>query len=189
MSNLVKINDMEIPIKEYKGQRVITFKEIDAVHGRASGTDSKRFYDNRERFIDGTDFFKITASVFRTLFGELDKRHQMDMTLITETGYLMLVKSFTDDLAWKVQRELVNYYFSGSPEKLRSANPKGTAEDLLQKLRERSTTTKVLVDLFDTLGGDQYRKPISEVLKIISFDISCVACDLVKAVPHTGSVD
>lgn len=29
------------------------------------------------------------------------------VTLITETGYLMLVKSFTDDLAWKVQRELV----------------------------------------------------------------------------------
>ena len=32
-------------------------------------------------------------------------------TLITESGYLMLVKSFTDDLAWKVQRELVNTYF------------------------------------------------------------------------------
>lgn len=31
--------------------------------------------------------------------------------LITETGYLMLVKSFTDDLAWKVQRELVDSYF------------------------------------------------------------------------------
>lgn len=30
-----------------------------------------------------------------------------EITLITETGYLMLVKSFTDDLAWKVQRELV----------------------------------------------------------------------------------
>ena len=35
----------------------------------------------------------------------------MDKVLITEQGYLMLVKSFTDDLAWKVQRELVNGYF------------------------------------------------------------------------------
>ncbi|MFW6030263.1 MAG: hypothetical protein ACOCRO_08430, partial [Halanaerobiales bacterium] len=26
-------------------------------------------------------------------------------------GYLMLVKSFTDDLAWRVQRELINSYF------------------------------------------------------------------------------
>ncbi len=32
-------------------------------------------------------------------------------TFLTETGYLMLVKSFTDDLAWSVQRELVNNYF------------------------------------------------------------------------------
>lgn len=32
---------------------------------------------------------------------------QNEVTLMTETGYLMLVKSFTDDLAWKVQRELV----------------------------------------------------------------------------------
>lgn len=189
MSNLVKINDMEIPIKEYRGQRVVTLKEIDALHKRAPGTARKRFGDNRQRFIEGVDYFFLRhgdrlMSVFRTL--EIPNR---GLTLVTETGYLMLVKSFTDDLAWKVQRDLVNYYFSGSPEKLRSANPKETVENLLQKLRERSTTTKVLVDLFDTLGSDEYRRPISEVLRIISFDISCVACDLVKAAPHTGSVD
>lgn len=33
------------------------------------------------------------------------------LVLITEQGYLMLVKSFTDNLAWKVQRDLVNNYF------------------------------------------------------------------------------
>lgn len=31
--------------------------------------------------------------------------------LITESGYLMLVKSFTDGLAWEIQRQLVNTYF------------------------------------------------------------------------------
>lgn len=31
---------------------------------------------------------------------------------MTESGYLMLVKSFTDDLAWEVQRQLVKCYFS-----------------------------------------------------------------------------
>lgn len=30
---------------------------------------------------------------------------------LTESGYLMLVKSFTDPLAWRVQRELVKNYF------------------------------------------------------------------------------
>ncbi len=30
---------------------------------------------------------------------------------MTETGYLMITKSFTDDLSWSVQRQLVNNYF------------------------------------------------------------------------------
>ena len=34
MSELIKINNQQLPIKEYNGQRVVTFKEIDAVHKR-----------------------------------------------------------------------------------------------------------------------------------------------------------
>lgn len=111
--NEIIINDKPLPIREYKGNRVVTFKEIDEVHGRKDGTARKRFNDNKKRFIEGVDYFKITASEFRTLFGGLDTRHQMDIILITESGYLMLVKSFSDDLAWTVQRELVNFYFRG----------------------------------------------------------------------------
>lgn len=33
------------------------------------------------------------------------------LTLITEQGYTMLVKPFTDDLAWQVQRQVVTGYF------------------------------------------------------------------------------
>ena len=105
------INNVPIKIKEYKGHRVVTFRDIDTVHGRPEGTARKRFHDNRERFIEGEDFFKITPSEFRTAFGDMDKRQQNDITLITESGYLMIVKSLTDDLSWRVQRELVKTYF------------------------------------------------------------------------------
>ena len=82
------------------------------MHERPSGTARKRFNDNKKHFIEGEDFLKITPSEFRTAFGiAMDSRQQNDITLITESGYLMLVKSFTDDLAWKVQRQLVNTYF------------------------------------------------------------------------------
>ena len=111
--NEIIINDKPLPIREYKGNRVVTLKEIDEVHGRKDGTARKRFNDNKKRFIEGVDYFKITASEFRTLFEGLDMRHQTDISLITESGYLMLVKSFSDDLAWTVQRELVNFYFRG----------------------------------------------------------------------------
>lgn len=105
------ISNVEIAVKEYRGQRVVTFGDIDAVHGRPSGTASRNFRANRERFIEGEDFFKISADEFRRAIGEMDSRQQNDIVLLTESGYLMLVKSFTDDLAWKVQKQLITWYF------------------------------------------------------------------------------
>lgn len=113
MSEIITIANQSIPLVEYQGQRVVTFAMIDRVHQRPEGTARKRFADNRHRFIDGEDYFYLTdsmsLSVFRT--GGFIKDSVNNLMLITETGYLMLVKSFTDDLAWQVQRELVQSYF------------------------------------------------------------------------------
>ena len=112
MNELIHIGNSDITVKEYNGQRVVTFKDIDMVHDRPEGTARKRFADNRSRFIEGEDYFRVCASEIRT-YNIMDispKAHQ-DIALITEQGYLMLVKSFTDDLAWQVQRQLVNGYF------------------------------------------------------------------------------
>ncbi|WP_051624249.1 ORF6N domain-containing protein [Clostridium akagii] len=114
MSNLIKINNQDLEAKEFKGQRVVTFKDIDLLHERVKGTASKRFIDNEKHFEKGSDYFELTGDELKEIkrlsnFGiglKLSK-----FTLITESGYLMLVKSFTDDLAWKVQRQLVNSYF------------------------------------------------------------------------------
>lgn len=84
MNDIIKINNHDISIKEYKGQRVVTFKDIDVVHGRPEGTARKRFSDNRERFIEGKHFIKITASEFRTTIGNMDLRQQNDVNLVTE---------------------------------------------------------------------------------------------------------
>lgn len=43
MSYLETINNADIAIKEYQGQRVVTFKDVDTVHGRPDGTARKRF--------------------------------------------------------------------------------------------------------------------------------------------------
>lgn len=116
----VTINETELPIKEYQGQRVVTLKEIDTVHERPEGTARKRFNDNKKHFIDGVDFFQLDQpSEIRTLgFERPQGGTPQSVTLITESGYLMLVKSFTDDLAWAVQRQLVNTYFRAA-----AANP------------------------------------------------------------------
>lgn len=112
MSEIIKVGNKNIAVKEFDGCRVVTFKDIDNVHERPEGTARKRFNDNKNRFIEGEDYYKICPSEIRThKIMEISEMAREDVTLITESGYLMLVKSFTDDLAWKVQRELVKSYF------------------------------------------------------------------------------
>ena len=109
---MVRIFDTDITAKEYRGKMVVTFKDIDLCHKRPDGTARKRFNDNKTHFIEGVDFFivDLTTSEIRTQFGA-GKNAGKTMYVMTESGYLMIVKSFTDDLAWKVQRMLVNSYF------------------------------------------------------------------------------
>ena len=117
MNKLVHIGKSNISVKEYNGQRVVTFKDIDTVHQRADGTARKRFADNRERFIEGEDFFIVTpknlenARMSEKRTSGIEEVNPRGTVFLTEQGYLMLVKSFTDDLAWDVQRKLVSSYF------------------------------------------------------------------------------
>lgn len=108
------INHTPLSVKEYKGKRVVTFKDIDTVHGRSDGTARKRFHQNKAHFIEGEDYYKAKCSEVRPFYGQTlpnGFNPNADVILITETGYLMLVKSFRDDLAWQIQRQLVNAYF------------------------------------------------------------------------------
>lgn len=112
MNELIHIGSADISIKEYNGQRVVTFKDIDIVHERPDGTARRNFNTNKKHFIEGEDYFTICADEIRTRkIMEISSKAREDMIFFTESGYLMLVKSFTDDLAWKIQRELVNAYF------------------------------------------------------------------------------
>lgn len=104
---VVNINDLEV--KVFKRDRVVTFKDIDEVHGRTEGTAKRNFSQNKKHMIEGEDFYQITRNEFRTEFGF--GSNAPTGILLTESGYLMLVKSFTDDLSWKVQRKLVKTYF------------------------------------------------------------------------------
>lgn len=112
MNELVKIGNHDISAKTYDGRRVVTFKDIDLVHERADGTASRNFRQNRDRFIEYEDYFKVSADeIRRTNLFDIPDKATSDYILVTESGYLMLVKSFNDDLAWDVQRKLVDSYF------------------------------------------------------------------------------
>lgn len=113
MNEVITIENTEMQIREYNGQRVVTFKDIDTVHQRTDGTARRNFRQNKKHFIEGEDYVIVHRN------NSMDEIRPLDLpippkgiTLITESGYLMLVKSFNDDLSWKVQRRLVNSYFN-----------------------------------------------------------------------------
>ncbi|MGE8446446.1 MAG: ORF6N domain-containing protein [Comamonas sp.] len=112
MSNIVKINDTDLQVIVYQGQRVATLAQIDEVHARPEGTARRTFNEHKHRLVEGEDFYEVTADEIRTQsLGDAFAPRTAKGILVTESGYLMLVKSFTDDLAWQVQRQLVTGYF------------------------------------------------------------------------------
>ena len=104
----ITINKQKLTVKEFEGERVVTLRDIDMVHNRPDGTARRNFDKNKKRFVKGVDFFERNSFEAKKEFGITTPSK---LILITERGYLMLVKSFTDDLAWYVQREIVNTYF------------------------------------------------------------------------------
>ena len=119
MNEVVTIEDTEMQIREYDGQRVVTFKDIDTVHRKKRDTSRRTFNKYKDKFSLGEDYIVLS------LKNESDKENSnrtdspirnisipnRGITVLTESSYLLLVKVFDDDLAWKVQRQLVNSYF------------------------------------------------------------------------------
>ena len=104
---LVTVAGKAIERITYEEESVITMAQIDDVHARPRGTSRNNFNRNRKYFISGKDFFPIKSGEAASM----GFRAPNGINLITESGYLKLVKTFTDDLAWQIQGQLVECYF------------------------------------------------------------------------------
>lgn len=162
--NTVTINKTALAVKEFRGQRVVTLKEIDEVHQRPEGTARRNFNANKEHLIEDVDYFVRNPSEAAK---EFDTIAPNGLKLLTESGYLMLVKSFTDDLAWTVQRELVNSYFRVRAKPTKAVTPGAEKRAAAMLLNAKSRTAKQMMALWTAAGvkpeyqalalGDYYR--------------------------------
>ena len=107
MSELVRINNTEIVPLTHQGIRVITLEMIDMLHERPEGAARKSFNRHKARFSPMDDYFVLPVDEAKSL-GIIAPN---GLVLLTESGYLMLVKPFRDDTSWAVQRQLVKAYF------------------------------------------------------------------------------
>jgi hypothetical protein len=146
---------------EYRGLRCITLAMIDEAHQRPAGTAGRNFRKNREQFVRGfvttnfvvtntepPDYFELTADeIRRKCLFEISPKQRENIQLFTETGYLMIAKSLTDPLAWKVQRHLVSSYFSLKGELAKLAEKNATTERAyFSRFPERRTIRHMALD-------------------------------------------
>lgn len=198
MNELQTINDVAITVKEHKGVRVVTFKDIDAVHGRPDGTARRNFNTNKSHLIEGEDYFVRNSYEAQNEFGIAAPN---GLTLITESGYLMLVKSFTDDLAWEVQRELVKGYFrvkkslSGAEQLLAQAQYLVEQERRLKAVEQKQAVLDGVMDVMAAplLAEDGWQekaqKAINTAVERFQTNHQTFRAELYEDVERVGHVD
>ena len=114
MDNKIIIFNKEIEIKEYNGERVITAWDIARLHGRDVREITQNFNYVKEKMILNEDYFIISKeniSESKILIQDFIPNNVKEIILFTESGYLLLTKTFTDEKSWKIQRQLVKSYF------------------------------------------------------------------------------
>lgn len=111
----MEINGKRIKKKEYNGVPVLTSWDIAEIHGKEMRRVNENFKYVREKLILNEDYFIIE----RDKFSETDfpiqnfiPNNVKEIPLFTETGYMMLCKTFGDDFSWQLQRFLVRNYFN-----------------------------------------------------------------------------
>lgn len=106
---LVTVAGKTVEKLEYQGRAVVTLSMIDEIHGRPSGTARRAFAANKKQFSESLDYIHIKSLDEIRTTGLVPQPNGVNV--LTESGYLKLVKTFTDDLAWQVQGQLVECYF------------------------------------------------------------------------------
>jgi len=180
-TQLVTIGNAEIPLVTYRDQPVVTFAMIDQVHQRPEGTARKRFAENRERFTEGQHYYLVDykgLSVLRTEFPGVFGANAPQAMLITERGYLKLVKTFSDDLAWDVQDQLIDGYFRAK------AMTAGTAQhqDLDYWIQQNQM---MMVSLMEAKAQREAITVIQQDVAEVKTDIAEIKAALPSSKTHT----
>ena len=113
-SNLITIADKEIELKEYNGERVVTAWDIETLHEKDVREINQQFKRNINNLIENEDYFVVDRSYISESLAVIQNfipNNVKEIILFTESGYILLTKTFTDERSWNIQRQLVKSYF------------------------------------------------------------------------------
>ena len=125
----LEINGAKIERKEYNNEYVLTSWDISKIHKREVREVNQNLKNSRSKMIENEDYYivpKAKLAESKILIQDYIPNNVKEIILFTESGYLMLTKSFNDEFSWQIQRELIKNYFK--LKKLRNALENGEIE-------------------------------------------------------------
>ncbi|HGY3148197.1 TPA: ORF6N domain-containing protein [Morganella morganii] len=154
MNNVAKISQVSNSVKSmpavaHMGAPVVTTEMLAGVYGTEVNNIQVNFSRNKERFIEGKHFHKLTGSILKEFKNWLTQsklvykgasiisKHAKSLILWTERGAARHAKMLDTDQAWDVFEALEDFYFCKK-------------EDAEKKQNFRQSTAKGLIPLRQT---------------------------------------
>ncbi|MBD5159455.1 MAG: ORF6N domain-containing protein, partial [Ruminococcus sp.] len=132
----------------YDGNKVLTTSQLAQAYGTTNKSISQNFNRHRNRFIEGTHFYRLTGKELRNFKNNpknvgIVSRQTSILYVWTEAGSLLHAKNLSTDKAYEVYEYLLGKYFS-TPKTVPPYN------DLLRKFDELSSRLGKLESNSDT---------------------------------------
>ena len=180
-SNLIAIADKEIELKEYNGERIVTAWDIAELHERDVREVTQNFKNVKDKMILNEDYFVIpkeNISESKILIQDFIPNNVKEIILYTESGYLLLTKTFTDERSWKIQRQLVKSYFklkelkekveAGEIEIKQTANKQNNSITQLNESQIELEKLRLMTHLIDTFKETEHKPEKLMIIETIA---------------------
>ena len=93
--NLIKIENKELTVKEWNGQRVVTAKDVAVLHERDVKRVNEQFNRNIEKFEIEKDYFKLTREeMSKSQFATALSKYSNNIVLIKQKEPVKALLSF-----------------------------------------------------------------------------------------------
>lgn len=117
MNAIVKIEEQNVNVVEYKNLPVLTTTQLAEFYGTDQNNIQKNHSRNSERFIEGKHFFRVDGDELRYFKKSLTDSESVSpntrsLTLWTEKGAARHAKILETDQAWEIFEQLEDCYFA-----------------------------------------------------------------------------
>ena len=168
MENLVKIENIEIPVIEYNNRLVVTTEQLARFYGCEPSNIKKNYNTNTSRFIVGKHFFKLEGDELKNLrvtFSDLQiSSMTRSLMLWTKQGAARHSKMLGTDRAWDMFDLLEENYFNQKQE------PKSQVDLLVESAMALQRQERELARL--KLMQEEH----AESLRIVSSRVDTLNC-------------